>query len=279
MSTVSVTLPADGTTADVADYNTPINTIVNEFNGNIDNANIKSAAAISGSKLADNSIDLEAKVSNDTGWREVTDSWAYASATTITVPSDATAKYSVGDKIRLTQSTVKYFYIVGVASTVLTISGGTDYTLTNAAISDISYSKSATPAGFPQYFAWTPTWVNFTIGNGTNACKFWVTGKTCHYRIMTTLGGSSSMGTGPTFTLPVTSATVPSNRMPIGTAYYSSASTTSRPGVVQWATTTTGALLTLDVNADTGQVTATSPYAGGWNSGYIIFVDGSFELP
>lgn len=53
MGTVSVSLPPDGTTADVADYNTPINTIVNEFNGNIDNANIKSGAAIATSKLAD----------------------------------------------------------------------------------------------------------------------------------------------------------------------------------------------------------------------------------
>ncbi len=56
MANVSVTLPADGTNAEVADYNTPINTIVNEFNGNIDNTNIKSGAAIDGSKLADNTV-------------------------------------------------------------------------------------------------------------------------------------------------------------------------------------------------------------------------------
>lgn len=57
MATISVSLPSDGTTADVADYNTPVTTIVNEFNGNIDNANIKSGAGISTSKLAsDNGI-------------------------------------------------------------------------------------------------------------------------------------------------------------------------------------------------------------------------------
>lgn len=56
MGTISVSLPSDATTADVADYNTPINTIVNEINGNLDNANIKTAAAIDGSKLADSSI-------------------------------------------------------------------------------------------------------------------------------------------------------------------------------------------------------------------------------
>lgn len=52
MSTISVSLPADGSTADVADFNTPINAIVNEFNGNIDNSNIKTGAAIDPSKLA-----------------------------------------------------------------------------------------------------------------------------------------------------------------------------------------------------------------------------------
>lgn len=57
MGTISVSLPTDGTTADVADYNTPINTIVNVINGNIDNANVKSGAAIATSKLAaDNGI-------------------------------------------------------------------------------------------------------------------------------------------------------------------------------------------------------------------------------
>lgn len=52
MGTVSVSLPSDGETIDAADYNTPITTIVNEFNGNIDNANVKSGAAIATAKLA-----------------------------------------------------------------------------------------------------------------------------------------------------------------------------------------------------------------------------------
>lgn len=56
MGTISVSLPSDGQTADASDYNTPINTIVNEFNGNIDNANIKTGAAIAGSKLASASV-------------------------------------------------------------------------------------------------------------------------------------------------------------------------------------------------------------------------------
>lgn len=52
MATISVSLPSDGQTIDAADYNTPINTIVNEINGNLDNANIKTGAAIATAKLA-----------------------------------------------------------------------------------------------------------------------------------------------------------------------------------------------------------------------------------
>lgn len=83
-----------------------------------------------------------------TGWNKISDAWAYASATTITVPAGATSLYSVGDKLKLTQTTVKYFYITAVADTVLTILGGASYTLANAAISAISVSKG-NALGFP----------------------------------------------------------------------------------------------------------------------------------
>lgn len=56
MGTISVSLPSDGTTAYVADYNTPITTIVNVINGGLDNANIAANAGIAGSKLADGGV-------------------------------------------------------------------------------------------------------------------------------------------------------------------------------------------------------------------------------
>lgn len=46
----------DGTSIDANDVNNPLNTIYDEFNGNITNANIAAAAAISGTKLADDSV-------------------------------------------------------------------------------------------------------------------------------------------------------------------------------------------------------------------------------
>ena len=116
------------------------------------------------------------------GWTAVTDDWAYASATTITVPSGAALLYAVGDKIKLTQTSVKYFYIIGVADTVLTITAGTTYTLANATITLPYYSHQTSPVGFPSEFAWLPVWTlsagTLTTTYSTQIGKFTVNGRT-----------------------------------------------------------------------------------------------------
>lgn len=87
------------------------------------------------------------------GWIPAEQTWAYASADAptfvITVPSGAASKYSVGMRLKLTQSTVKYFIITAVADTTLTVYGGTDYTLTDTTISANYYSTVKSPLGFP----------------------------------------------------------------------------------------------------------------------------------
>ena len=64
MGNISVSLPSDGETIDASDYNTPINTIVNEINGGLDNSNIATDAAISGSKIADGTITSDTLAQN-----------------------------------------------------------------------------------------------------------------------------------------------------------------------------------------------------------------------
>lgn len=104
-------------------------------------------SAITGS---DKASSLAASLS---GWYSVSDAWVYASADSptfvITVPTDATTTYTPGMRVRLTQTTVKYFLVTAVTATTLTVYGGTDYTLANAAISAISVSGSTAPFGFP----------------------------------------------------------------------------------------------------------------------------------
>lgn len=65
MGQISVSLPSDGSTADVSDYNGPITTIVTEINGNIDNSNVKDAAGIATTKLADDAGITAAKLADN----------------------------------------------------------------------------------------------------------------------------------------------------------------------------------------------------------------------
>ena len=91
------------------------------------------------------------------GWLEVYETWTYASEDDptyiLTIPGDLTGKYSAGMRVKLTQTTVKYFIITKVAysspNTTLTLYGGTDYVLVNATIVDPCYSMYKAPHGFP----------------------------------------------------------------------------------------------------------------------------------
>jgi len=92
-----------------------------------------------------------------TGWLPAGETWTYASADapsyTFTISGDKTSKYSAGMKIKLTQTSAKYFIITKVAygspNTTVTVYGGTDYALASAAITLPYYSMARVPVGFP----------------------------------------------------------------------------------------------------------------------------------
>lgn len=247
MGIISVSLPSDGTTADVADYNTPITTIVNEINGGLDNDNIKSDAAIAGSKLANNSIDLGDKADNWDGWIGITDSWVYASATTVTVPTDATTKFSVGDRIKFDQTSTKYFYVTAVSATTLTLNGGTDYTVANAAITWIYYSKASTPLGFPNGFNYTITWTGVTA-TFTSVNRFWINGRECTLDVHRSTNQTSN-ATTMTATLPVTARTVANMAWHgITSRAVDNSGSITTPGLVEVSSAGTTASLYKDMN-------------------------------
>lgn len=85
------------------------------------------------------------------GWTASGESWTYASATSINVPTGALSKYSKGMLIKLDQTTggTKYFYITDVADTLLTIAPLQADVLENEAITATSYSTVAQPIGAP----------------------------------------------------------------------------------------------------------------------------------
>ena len=91
------------------------------------------------------------------GWVAAGETWTYAAADapsfTITISGDKTTKYYPGMKIKLTQTTIKYFIFTKVAysspNTTITLFGGTDYSLVSAAITVPYFSMAHVPAGFP----------------------------------------------------------------------------------------------------------------------------------
>lgn len=93
------------------------------------------------------------------GWEEPDEIWSYSSSTQITVPTGASSRFAVGDRIRFKQGgSYKYYVVYGIPSaTTVNISGGTDYTVANSAITDIGVSRHPAPIGFPSYFNYQPT--------------------------------------------------------------------------------------------------------------------------
>jgi len=59
-----------------------------------------------------------------------------------------------------------------------------------------------------EFTAFTPTFTNYTRGNGTTDSRYVRIGKLVFLYISESLGSTSSMGSGPSFTLPVTARAV-----------------------------------------------------------------------
>jgi hypothetical protein len=126
---------------------------------------------------------------------------------------DATGWLPVGTKIKFVQSGTKYFYVVGTSyastTTTVTLTGGSDYAVANASISQAYFSYGAAP-GHPEWFDWKPTYgalgsMTYTSVSTTKA-KFRISGREVKMEIQAsgTAGGTASYGV--TFSPPVTLA-------------------------------------------------------------------------
>jgi hypothetical protein len=161
---------ADAENVNYTDMNSNLDTLYTEINGNLDNDNIAANADIEIEKIEGVAMNLtddqtvtgqktftSAIFRDVTGWIEANETWTYASADdptfTLTISGDKTSKYSAGMRVKLTQTTDKFFIITKVAysspNTTLTLYGGTDYDLANATITTPYYSPDKAPQGFP----------------------------------------------------------------------------------------------------------------------------------
>ena len=284
---------SSNTTISPSEVNSNFDTIYNEFNGAISAANL-ATSAITTAKIADSNVTTakiadsnvtSAKLSSDLvqGWISVSDSWSYASSTTVTVPSGATSKYSVGDKVQFVQTTTKYFKVTAVASTTLTLAGIDGVTVANAAISSIYYSHSNTPVGFSSAWqSWTPTWTNFTTGNGTlNYAKFIQIGKTVHFRVKFTLGSTSAVTGAARFTVPVTmNSDYLSGDIILGTGRLTDSGVLSFFATMEVNDTSSVNILVHNSTASTylrswNGTSSTIPFT--WGTSDVIFLSGTYE--
>ncbi len=161
-----------------------------------------------GAKVRDFFVDdhINQYIDDRTGWgTELQETFEYASGTTITVDSGAADRFAVGGKFRYKQGGGwKYANIINVADTLLTVTGGSDYTVSNADITDVYYTQQDNPIGFPAYFNYTPSEVGWS---STSIKKGWFTlrGRQC---ITTLRCVGTSDTTAATLTLPITAATI-----------------------------------------------------------------------
>lgn len=144
------------------------------------------------------------------GWVYPTDAWSYASASTFTIAGDLTDRIGVGTKLKFTQTTAKYFYVLSASysapNTTVTIITNADYTLVNAAMTSVGYSNANSPVGFPQWFNWTPTVTGFSANPTGTAYRFHITGRACTILVYQLTPGTSN-ATTLTISAPVTNAT------------------------------------------------------------------------
>lgn len=123
--------------------------------------------------------------------------------------------------------------------------------------------------------SWTPTWTNLTVGNATQSCKYLQIGKWVYFRVSLVLGSTSSVGTTPTFTLPVTSVSM-SNLTIIGHSSLIDAGTGPVQGFVVWASTTTAWPSAITTTYYTG-LTASNPFIWSGANGDQILCTGMYE--
>lgn len=128
------------------------------------------------------------------------------------------------------------------------------------------------------YQTWTPTWTNFSIGNGTISAKYQQTGKNVKFIIEVLFGSTTTIGTSPTFTLPNTSVSYVSNLTALGISEILDNGTAFIQGSTIWVSTTTGKFVANKVDgvyAIFADITATIPMT--WTTADRFSIWGEYE--
>ncbi len=207
------------------------------------------------------------KVAGIDGWVQDSDTWVYVSVSSFKiVGKDVTAKFPKGTKIKLTQTSAKYFYVTAASfstDTTVTITGGTawEYSLANAAITSPYYSYMATPQGFPEEgLNYTPT-ISTTADCGTlTLCRAQINNNQVIFKGRITYAKALASG-NLTLSLPVDCIF---SLVPIGFAHYFDGGVADKRAFVNTPSTSTINFYLTDGNSD---FTGTFVNSSNWSSG------------
>jgi len=129
--------------------------------------------------------------------------------------------------------------------------------------------------------AWTPSYANLTIGNGTVTSDYTTIGKTIHFRWIFTLGSTSAVGTAPTITVPVAAhAEYVGSSAPVHTVQYVDTGTANYAGFIRFNSATVVSLRAMAaggtyVTTHGSSLSATVPHT--WANTDVISVCGTYE--
>ena len=158
-----------------------------------------------------------------------------------------------------------------LANNVITTSKMLDANVTN--------NKLATGSGEPggAWNSWTTTLSNAALGNGTIVSTYKQVGKTVFFKLLWTLGSTSSVSGFVSFTLPVTAASTAMDNANsiIGTVSMRDNSPSAlNIGAVRYTSTTSASILrnTGDTYA---AISATTPFT--WATSDVLWCQGSYE--
>lgn len=131
---------------------------------------------------------------------------------------------------------------------------------------------SGTGSGWA-WSSWSPTWTNLTKGNGTETAKYIQIGKAIFARYHLVFGTTSAISGDASFTLPVTSQSLPggANLDPIGNVTMFNAGSTINFGYVSLGSTTSGVVRAYDASATylkQANLSSTIPFT--WATNYEL---------
>ncbi len=158
-----------------------------------------------------------------------------------------------------------------------TATGAELETLTDGSDADALHAH---PALGGSWGTWSPSYANLTIGNGTVVARKVQIGKTVHAYWSLVLGSTSSVGTAPTVSTPVTASSSYLTGQQIGMAQFDDAGTFHQ-GTAVLASTTTIEIIGYDLGIGGSEriiqktLSSVSPFT--WTTGDSISFAVTFE--